>query len=68
MTSTLMIALNVVLDLGILGLLAWVMSRTGHLTPHRSELDVAVVTAERPQRHPRTHTRARRPTTVPASD
>ena len=41
MTSSLLIALNVALDLGILGALTLVMSRPARLTPHRSHADVS---------------------------
>jgi hypothetical protein len=34
MTFTLMVVLNIVLDIGILGALAFVMTRPGRLTPH----------------------------------
>lgn len=36
MTSTIGITINVVLDVFILGLLAFVMSRASKLTPHRA--------------------------------
>lgn len=34
MSQSLLIALNVVLDVGLLGGLGWVMSRARHLEPH----------------------------------
>lgn len=35
MSVTLAIALNVILDVGVVGVLAWVMTRPSKLTPHR---------------------------------
>jgi uncharacterized membrane protein len=34
MSTSLGIALNVIADAGLVGLLAWVLSRTGRLAPH----------------------------------
>jgi len=37
MSVTLAIALNIVLVIGLLSVLAWIMSRPRHLRPHRPE-------------------------------
>ena len=47
MTFTLMLILNIVLDVGIVAALAFVMSHPRKLTPH-AQLHDAPVTAERP--------------------
>jgi hypothetical protein len=47
MTSTIGIILNVLLDIALIGLLAFVMSRATKLTPHRPAVRGAV-----PQRSP----------------
>jgi hypothetical protein len=47
MSFTLMLILNIVLDVGILGLLAFVMTRPEKLTPH-AQLDIASVSPELP--------------------
>jgi hypothetical protein len=47
MSFTLMLILNIVLDVGILGLLAFVMTRPAKLTPH-AQPDIASVSPELP--------------------
>jgi hypothetical protein len=54
MTFTTMLILNVVLDVAILGGLAFVMSRAAKLTPHRPSLSTARAGRERVRRQ---HTR-----------
>jgi hypothetical protein len=50
MTLTLAIIINVVLDAALLGLLAFVMSRAGKLTPHRPSI-AQVLAAHTPAVH-----------------
>jgi hypothetical protein len=60
MSLSLAIALNVLADITILGLLALVMSRAARLTPHGRDAEVAGLTvspharAARPEPRPRT--------------
>jgi hypothetical protein len=63
MSLSLVIAINVVADLSILGLLTFVMSHARHLTPHSPALASSVErhATGRAQRQPRA---TRRPRTV----
>ncbi len=58
MNLTLAITINVLLDVAILGLLAFVMSRASKLTPHLAAIPGAATAAQRspiPRRHSRTY-------------
>jgi hypothetical protein len=68
MSLPLAIALILTADAALIGLLAFVMSRAGLLTPHRSKVLVAAHTAEpsgEPARSTPRSTRYRRPTGAP---
>jgi hypothetical protein len=61
MTLTLAITINVLLDVTILGLLAYVMSRAGNLTPHLAVIPADAPTAPAEQAtRPRARRRAER--------
>lgn len=64
-TLTLIIIANVALDVALLGLLAFVMSRAGKLTPHRPGITGNAWHLPRPLRHQHAEHRRREERTAP---